>query len=277
MSYSAMAWARGIKTGSATVKAVLLAISNYADEEGVCWPSQDQLAEDTELSRHSIMRAIDQLEELGLVMRERRHRRDGSRSSDLIMLDLSRTVLRSTEQRSTQQQPKSHGATAEPIIEPSIPSSHAREANPKSTERLAFDAYNDLAAELGLAKAQALTDERKTRIRQRLNECGGLTGWMDAMGKIRASPFLRGDNDRNWKANLDFLLRKSSFTRLMEGSYDQQRGRNRAQAASKPSIRDGFEVLDAVFDEAIRRADGQREEGSEEDPWGLPGLRQSAA
>lgn len=120
-----MAWARGIKTGSATVKSVLLAVANYADEEGVCWPSQEQLSEDTELSRHSVMRALDQLEDLGLVSRERRHRGDGSRTSDLIMLDLSRTELRSTEQcssqqRSTQQQPKSHGATAEPIIEPSI-------------------------------------------------------------------------------------------------------------------------------------------------------------
>lgn len=113
-----MAWARGIKTGSATVKSVLLAVANYADEEGICWPSQDQLAEDTELSRHSIMRAMDQLEDMGLVTRERRHRGDGSRTSDLIVLDLSRTEQRSTPQRSTQQQPKSQGATAEPIIEP---------------------------------------------------------------------------------------------------------------------------------------------------------------
>lgn len=272
-----MAWARGIKTGSATVKSVLLAVANYADEEGVCWPSQDQLADDTELSRHSIMRAFDQLEEMGLLARERRHRGDGSRTSDLIMLDLSRTEQRSSQQRSTQQQPKSQGATAEPVIEPLVPSSSAREAKPKQEERLAFDAFNDLAEELGLSKAQAFTDERRTKIRQRLNECGGLSGWMDAMLKIRGSPFLCGDNDRGWKASLDFLLQKSSFTRLMEGSYDQQRGRNRVQTASKLSRREGFDILDAVFDEAIRRADGRGEEGSEEDIGGIPGLRKSAA
>lgn len=282
MSYSAMAWARGIKTGSPTAKSVLLAIANYADEEGICWPSQDQLADDTELSRHSIMRAIDHLEELGLLSRERRHRKDGSRSSDLIMLDLSSTVLRSTqqrsnEQRSTQQQPKSHSATAEPITEPSNIPSRARGAKPKGEEHLAFDAYNDLASELGLAKAQALTDERKTRIRQRLNDCGGLTGWLDALGKIRGSPFLCGDNDRGWKASLDFLLQKASFTRLMEGSYDRSNANRRVQQGSKPSLRDGFAMLDAVTDEAIRRADGHGAEGSEEDFGWIPGLRQSAA
>ncbi len=286
MSYSAMALARPIKTGSPTAKAVLLAIANYADEEGICWPSQEQLAEDTELSRHSIMRAIDALEEMGLLSRERRHRKDGCRSSDLIMLDLSSTAQRSTEQRSTeqrstelrstQQQPKSHSATAEPIRE-TISSSKARASKPKGEETLAFEAYNDLAGELGLSKAQLLTDERRSKIRQRLNDCGGLTGWIDALGKIRGSPFLCGDNDRGWKASLDFLLKRTNFTRLLEGSYDRQNARQRPSAAAKPSMRDGFAILDAVTDEAIRRSDGCWPEGSEEDPFDLPGLRKSAA
>mgnify|MGYP001809868668 CR=1 FL=1 len=275
MSYSAMAWARSIKTGSATVKSVLLAVANYADEEGICWPSQEQLADDTELSRHSIMRALDQLEDMGLMSRDRRHRKDGSRTSDLITLDLSSTQQRSSEQRSTQQQPKSHGATAEQVIEPSIPSPSARASKSKGEEQLAFDAYNDLAAEAGLPKAQALNDQRKAKIRQRLGECGGLAGWLDALGKIRGSPFLRGENDRGWKASLDFVLQQSSFTRLMEGSYDQQ-SRSRISKA-KPTIRNGIDILDAVTDEAISRANGHGPEGGEEDPFDLPGLRQSAA
>lgn len=276
-----MAWARSIKTGSPTAKAVLLAVANYADEEGICWPSQEQLAEDTELSRHSIMRAIDHLEGLGFLSRERRHRKDGSRTSDLIMLDLSSTWLcsteqRSNEQRSAEQQPKSHSATAEPVIEPSIPSPSARVGKPKAEEQLAFDAYNDIADDLGLPKAQSLTSERRGKIRQRLNECGGLTGWLDALGKIRGSPFLCGDNGRGWKANLDFLLQKASFTRLMEGSYDRQKPQRPATSA-KPTLRDGFAILDAVTDEAIRRANGRGAEGSEEDPFSVPGLRKSAA
>ena len=82
-------------------------------------------------------------------------------------------------------------------------------------------AYNELAGETGLPKAQRLTDTRRSALRLRLEECGGLDGWEAALAKIRGSPFLRGENERGWRANLDFLLRQSNFTKLMEGAYDR--------------------------------------------------------
>lgn len=122
---------------------------------------------------------------------------------------------------------------------------------------LAFNAYNDLAEEVGLAKAQVLTTTRRKKIAARLNECGGLRGWIDALAKIRGSPFLRGDNDRGWRADMDFILQASSFTRLMEGAYDRQPERQRPSSGKqRVSASDGFAILDAITDEAIRRADG---------------------
>jgi len=128
MSYPAMAWARTIKTGSATNKSVLLAVANYANEDGVCWPSQERLAEDTELSRRSIVRALDDLEAAGHITRERRHRSDGSRKTDLITLRLCDTKAPSKNTQSdtapiqgdTVSKPKCHNVTAEPFIEPTI-------------------------------------------------------------------------------------------------------------------------------------------------------------
>lgn len=98
---------------------------------------------------------------------------------------------------------------------------------PPSSERddceQAFDAWNRLAGEKGLAKAQRLTDSRRRKLRQRLAECGGMDGWMAAMERIRGSPFLLGENDRGWRADLDFVLQQSSFTKLMEGAYDRSK------------------------------------------------------
>lgn len=259
MSYSAMAWAREIKTGSATIKSVLLAVANYADEEGVCWPSQEQLAEDTELSRHSIMRALDQLEEMGLLSRERRHRGDGSRSSDLIMLDLSSTVQRSTQQRSTQQQPKSQGATAEPIIEPSLSRNSAR-VKRGSDEDAAVRAWNDLADDLSLPKVQRMTETRRRKLAQRLRECGGLDGWTVALAKIRGSPLCRGDIGR-WRADFDFVLQESSFVKLMEGKYDDRSpGRHEANG-SVNSRAENERILADILAEAKRREDGEGDSG----------------
>jgi DNA-binding transcriptional regulator YhcF (GntR family) len=246
-----MAWARSFKTGSSATKAVLLAIANYADEEGIAWPSQEQLADDTELSRHTIMRAMDSLEELGLLNRERRHRGDGSRTSDLIMLDLSCTVLRSKVQCSKVHQPKSQGATAEPIIEPSL--NRIRRAKPSkdADEKAAVDEWNAVAADLGLPSVQKMTAARRQKLAARLRDCGGLDGWRAAMAKIRGSPLCRGEVG-TWSADFDFVLQESKFVKLMEGKYDGRANEQRSKATGN-SRATNENYLDAIVREAERR------------------------
>lgn len=102
--------------------------------------------------------------------------------------------------------------------------------------RQAFDAWNDLARDIGLPIAQVFTARRQSALKARLAEVGGLDGWGVALAKIRGSPFLRGETSRDgWKADLDFLLQQKSFTKLMEGSYDRSASRkpptNSQQAA----------------------------------------------
>lgn len=87
-----------------------------------------------------------------------------------------------------------------------------------ATAQEALDAYNAMAAKTGLAKAQRLTDTRRKQLAHRLQECGGLTGWQMAMDQVAASDFLTG-KVKAWRADLDFILQASSFTKIMEGSY----------------------------------------------------------
>jgi DNA-binding MarR family transcriptional regulator len=86
MSVQAIAAAFRAVCPSSSAKLALLAISNFADEDGVAWPSQGRLAADTGLAERTVRRALEQLEEAGLIRREERRRRDGSRSSDLIFI-----------------------------------------------------------------------------------------------------------------------------------------------------------------------------------------------
>lgn len=79
-------WAIPLKTGSATNKAVLIAICNHADGLGYCWPSQKEIQKFTELSLRSIQRAMQDLEERGFLKRQQRRRADGTRSSDAYLL-----------------------------------------------------------------------------------------------------------------------------------------------------------------------------------------------
>lgn len=80
--------------------------------------------------------------------------------------------------------------------------------------------FNRMAAEVGLPTGQVLTRKRRVALKLRLAECGGLEGWRLVMDRVRASPFLRGENDRGWRAGLDFLLKPDSIAKLMEGAYD---------------------------------------------------------
>jgi hypothetical protein len=40
------------------------------------------------------------------------------------------------------------------------------------------------------------------------------------MDALERSAFCRGENDRGWRADFDFLLQPKSFTKLLEGAYD---------------------------------------------------------
>jgi hypothetical protein len=55
-------------------KAVLLALANHANDEGVCWPGYTLLSKETFLSRASVSKGINNLCEIGIVTRERSQR-----------------------------------------------------------------------------------------------------------------------------------------------------------------------------------------------------------
>lgn len=82
--------------------------------------------------------------------------------------------------------------------------------------------YNELAARINLPKCQKLTKSRKSKLKARLKDCGGVDGWNSALQKLEASKFCQGENDRGWKADFDFLLQEKSFTKLMEGGYNHE-------------------------------------------------------
>lgn len=89
----------------------------------------------------------------------------------------------------------------------------------RSQADIAFELYNETANRVGLSKAQVFTDARKTKLKARLKDAGGLEGWKMALAKVEASPFLTGKR-QDFKADLDFMLQKSSFVKIMEGRYD---------------------------------------------------------
>ena len=91
-------------------------------------------------------------------------------------------------------------------------------AEPELLPEHVVEAWNDTAERYGLAKVQKLTRERLSKVRARIRE-NTLDDFKAALLAIERSPFLRGESKGGWKADFDFFCQKSSFTKLIEGSY----------------------------------------------------------
>lgn len=83
----------------------------------------------------------------------------------------------------------------------------------------AFEAYNALAQRIGLPIARAFPKSRQDKVRARLDDIGGVSVWHEALREVEASSFLRGENDRGWVADLDFLLQASSLLKVLDKSF----------------------------------------------------------
>lgn len=84
----------------------------------------------------------------------------------------------------------------------------------------AATSWNAMAARCGLSAVRfPLSNGRRTALRLRLREGGGIDAWNDIMQQIADAPFLLGQNDRGWKADFDFVLQPKSFAKIREGAY----------------------------------------------------------
>lgn len=83
MSVQHIAWALEQSTGSVTRKAVLLCLANRTNSDtGLCCPSINRVAQETELHRATVIRALSDLETAGLIQKVERYRENGANTSN---------------------------------------------------------------------------------------------------------------------------------------------------------------------------------------------------
>ena len=83
---------------------------------------------------------------------------------------------------------------------------------------------NQTLQKFNLATIKSLTDERKTKLRQRCDSVGGFENFLGQLEVALAeSSFLRGENKQGWKADFDFFLQKASWQKVVEGSYKDRK------------------------------------------------------
>jgi hypothetical protein len=90
---------------------------------------------------------------------------------------------------------------------------------PPLTKREILEAWHSRMVPLGFPAVAKMTGQRERQLSARLKD-STLEEWQRAMDALERSAFCRGENDRGWRADFDFLLQPKSFTGLLEGKYD---------------------------------------------------------
>ena len=81
-------------------------------------------------------------------------------------------------------------------------------------------------------KQLKITDNRKRAINNLLKEYS-LEEMLRAMGKIRTSNFLQGNNKTGWQIAFDWFINKSNFLKVLEGNYDDKANSNNSEKEKK--------------------------------------------
>lgn len=104
----------------------------------------------------------------------------------------------------------------------------------KTPADIAFSIFCQEVGGSGISIPRKLTPDRRAAILQRLRNYS-IEEWREACQKLSASSFCRGENDRGWKADFNFLCSPRGFSNVLEGRYDDREGRQ-AAVLSQPSV-----------------------------------------
>lgn len=257
MSMALMAAAMSAKVGNPLRKLVLIKLADNANDKGECWPSYSHIADQCEISRRSVIEHIKALEEMGFVEINRRKNGDinssnvfivripkqaiGSAGAALPSAGDSPGVVQEIHQGSAGAALGGSAGAAprtshsfEPVNEPrktDLPDDENpndyESANSGNRGSCPYDAIVDLYHETlpDLPRVKIITKQRKAALRARWNTSNrtkSLDWWLEYFVVVKSTPFLMGANDRNWRADFDFLITESKFAKIVEGGY--QRG-----------------------------------------------------
>lgn len=185
-----------LKSTELMVYAIIYGFSQ--DGQGECWASLDYFQLWTGASRSSIIRAINSLEEKGLI---ERRRREGTTSA-------LRAVDGGVKMKQGGVKMKRGGVNLKPNNITN--NKNDNKEIKKESDEVAVEVQRtyDLFIEKFDKNPNTfkLTPKRQKKIKARLKDCGE-TMLREAIENTAKNEFYRGKNDRGWKADLDFIIR----------------------------------------------------------------------
>ena len=140
MSVQAITWALETDLGqNYAAKVLLMALANYADDEGTCFPGREKISAETGLSKRTLTRQVQNLVDWGLITIERRYN-GNIRTSDRYVLGLGANLARANSGQKEGGLGASCGVYIKepPVLEPSDNSPKPEKGNSYTPDFIEF-------------------------------------------------------------------------------------------------------------------------------------------
>tara|TARA_R110000772_G_scaffold25515_2_gene66465 strand:+ start:1321 stop:2187 length:867 start_codon:yes stop_codon:yes gene_type:complete len=127
------------------------------------------------------------------------------------------------EEERKKKEKKDRGANAPSLLDLPDEQPQPEKSKPDRMPILeSFESYQALALRCGLPQARNLSPALRKSIGARLREYQP-KGWDDCLAMIERSGFLCGQNDRDFRVNLPWMLKPANFEKIISGTYGNGR------------------------------------------------------
>ena len=94
------------------------------------------------------------------------------------------------------------------------------------------DMYNETC--VSFPRLKSMSESRKKAIKARLNTYTE-EDFKTLFEKAEASSFLKGENNRNWTATFDWLIKDSNMAKVLDGNYDKGQSQSKGRKEAVPN------------------------------------------
>lgn len=218
-----------ISAAAKGVYAYLASLSGSSDE---CFPSIDTITREMGMARDTFYRHINALVAAGVVEKHQTIGEDGKFGRTIYRLTHEVTVSEKQSLPNTENEDTDNTDTenTETIINNS--KNNSRTTNIIEYQQIIV-LYNSIC--VSFPKLTKLSDKRKKSIRARFNQGYTLKDFKRLFELAETSSFLKGGNNRNWRATFDWLVSDANMIRVLEGNFTDHQGERRMNDSESTS------------------------------------------
>lgn len=204
------------KSLSPEAKAIYAYLSSIAGSGGSCYPSVDTIQKELCMSKNRLSKHMRQLISLGVV--EKVRERNGNIYGRNVYKITHRITL--TNDLKHIFEVVENEAVEIQALENKTTNNNNTNNNNTNNNNINYqqiaDMYNEIC--ISFPHLTKLSDARKKAIKARLKQYR-VEDFKKLFEMAEKSRFLKGQNNRNWSANFDWLIKDANMAKVLDGNY----------------------------------------------------------